>query len=515
MHIPAPGSLEAVAAAKPEHVAFYEGDLKVTWAEWNRAADLLAHGLRRLGIQPGDRLAVRTTVRWEWFVIYLALSKLGAAAVGLNAKAPPEEAEYLIADSGVRGVILDDADPTPIVEIARRQGLTVNVAFHGSDAPLYADLTQPAEVGPLFSQAPAALILYTSGTTGRPKGVALDPGLLVSRPNVQAYREHMARLVPVSETSCFLLNLPLHHGAGPNSALFTLRAGGSVAIQPKFDPLDALQLIARHQVTNWMAVPTMVHRMAALPEAEREAHDRSSVRAVNIGAASVPASLKAWAADFFGLQCRLFEGYGMTETQMISYMLPEDCATKPDSSGRPLPYVDVKIIDPEGLRLGADQTGEICVRTPLMIDRYLNRPPLGPEDLTEDGYFRTGDVGRLDEDGYLYVTDRIKDMIIVGGANVYPAEVEAILNTHPHVLEAAVIGVPHPDLGEQVMAICEMKPGAPQDPDDLIAHCRRVLAPFKTPRIVDFTPELPRNATGKVTKPVLRAPHWAGRERQV
>ena len=515
---PFPSSVEAFAAATPDAIAFYQGEAQITWREWNLRANQLAEALRGMGVGPGDRIATRLGVRWEWFVIQSAASKLGAALVGLNNRCTLEELEYLLADCGARALILDDPSPDEVVALARRQGISAIVTFVPApdDAPLYGDLVSDGAPAPeRISASPAPLILYTSGTTGRPKGVALDPALLAQRPNVQEYRDHMASVVPLSGRSRFLLCMPMHHGAGPNSALFCLRAGGSVVIMPKFDAEQALRLIEAFEVTNWTAVPTMIHRLEALPAAIRDGYGRSSMQVVNIGAAAVPVHLKRWAKAFFGPQCQIVEGYGMSETQMISYMLPEHWDEAPDSSGKPMPYVDVKIRDSEGRELGPGETGEICVRTPLQIDRYLNRPPLGPEDLTDDGYFRTGDVGRLDERGYLYVTDRLKDMVIVGGANVYPAEVEAALHTHPDVIEAAVIGAPHADLGEQVLAICEMKPGAPRDAEALIGHCRRTLAGIKVPRQVVFVDELPRNPTGKVMKTVLRAPYWSGRDRKV
>lgn len=516
---PYPGSAEFHAARTPDATAFHEGGREVSWREFNTAADRLAAGMLAAGFTSGQRLAVMTGIRYEWFVIQLAASKIGAALVGINSRATIEEAGYMLEDSGAAGLILDHVAPDELIRLARSKGIARFISFHaasGEDVSLYTRLTAPdAADAPLVSPIPAPLILYTSGTTGRPKGVALDPALLASRKDAMAYRDTMARLIPVDESSRFLLNLPLHHAAGPNSALFCLRAGGSVVIQTRFDPEEALQLIERHRVTNWMAVPTMVQRIRALPEAVRELVDRTSMRALNIGAAAVPVELKAWALEYFGSQCLVFEGYGMSETQMISYMLPEDWPIAPNSSGKPMPYVDVMILAPDGTELGPNEKGEICARTPFTIDRYLNRPPLGPADLTPDGFFRTGDVGYLDSLGYLYVTDRIKDMIIVGGMNVYPAEIEAVLATHPDIVEAAVIGVPDPDLGEQVLAFCELRTGAPERPEALIAHCRASLAAFKAPREVRFVAELPRNATGKVTKNVLRAPFWKGRDRKV
>lgn len=515
---PFKGSAEAYARARPDDIVFFEGARTVTWAQWNAEAGRLAEGLARLGIGAGDRIAVRMAIRYEWFVVQLAASKLGAALVGINDRSRAGEASHMLQDSGAKGLILDDPEPEEIVAAATAAGITTIVSLEpaGPAVARYGDHLA-AETGAVdrTSLSPAQLILYTSGTTGKPKGVALDPALLASRPTLQAYREVMAGTVPVSEQSRFLLCLPMHHGAGPSSALFVLRAGGSVVIQRKFDAEVSLRLIQDLQVTNWMAVPTMILRLQALPETVLGRYDRTSMQVVNIGAAAVPASLKAWAMTFFGPQCLIFEGYGMSETQMISYMLPEHWAEAPDSSGKPLPYVEVRIQGPDGQAVPHGATGEICVKTPLTIDRYLNRPPLGPEDITADGFFRTGDLGRLDERGYLYVTDRLKDMVIVGGANVYPAEVEAVLNAHPDVREAAVIGTPHPDLGEQVTAICEMAPGAPRDVPGLLAYCRESLSGIKVPRLIMFVDELPRTPTGKVTKNRLREPFWHGRERKV
>ncbi len=518
MNSPYKGSAESFAQAKPDAVAFFEGDARISWKAWNDRANRLAAGFQKMGLRPGDRIAARMAIRHEWFVVQLAASKIGAALVGVNNRSTIEETRYILEDSGARALVIDDPTPGPVMEVARASGIDAILTFARLDsgAPNYADIiADTVAPTPMVAPAPAPLILYTSGTTGRPKGVALDPALLATRKNVQQYRDYMASIIPVSEHSRFLLCLPMHHGAGPNSALFCLRAGGAVVILPKFDAESALRLIDRHAITNWMAVPTMLHRLAALPSEIRDRFDRSSMRTANIGAAAVPASLKRWAKEFFGPQCLIFEGYGMSETQMISYMLPEHWDEAPDSSGKPMPYVDVKIIGPDGETLPPGEAGEICVRTPLMIDRYLNRAPLGPDDLTPDGYFRTGDVGRLDDRGYLYVTDRLKDMIIVGGTNVYPAEIEAALHTHPGILEAAVIGIPDPDMGEQVLAVCEMKPLAEHDPESLIAHCRKTLAGYKVPKSVRFIDELPRNATGKVTKNVLREPYWAGRERRI
>lgn len=517
MNQPLMGSAEFFTAKQPDAIAFFDGDERITWRQWNTRADRLAAAFIAQGIAAGDRIATRLGTRHEWFIVQLAASKIGAALVGINNRATVQEADYLLEDCGAKALVIDDADPEPIVAVARNKGIDIIVSFTRmvGAAHFAALIADDVPAKPFISRAPAPLILYTSGTTGRPKGVALDPALLARRENVQAYREYMANVAPMTPNSRFLLSLPMHHAAGPNSSLFCLRAGGSVVVQTKFDAEAFLELIDRFRVTNWTAVPTMIHRLAALPHTVAHRFDRSSLRAINIGAAAVPLNLKLWSKEFFGPQCSIIEGYGMSETQMISYLLPDDWAIAPNSSGKPIPYVEVRIVGPTGTTLGPNEPGEICARTPLTIDRYLNRPPFGPDELTPDGLFRTGDVGYLDENGYLYVTDRLKDMFIVGGTNVYPAEIEAVLNTHPDIIEAAVIGIPHPELGEQGLALCEMKPGAARDPQAIIEHCRKSLASYKVPKLVEFVEELPRNPTGKVMKAVLREPYWAGRERKV
>jgi long-chain acyl-CoA synthetase len=328
------------------------------------------------------------------------------------------------------------------------------------------------------------------------------------------YRRLMASVIPTGPDSRALIALPFHHSSGPNTALFCLMGGGAAVMMMRFDAENALALIQRHRITHMMAVPTMLHRIRTLAPEIIAKYDVSSLTYLSTGAAAVPHSLKLWALDFFGAQCQLFEGYGMSETMMISYLLPHEQRAKPGSSGKVLPFVELSIRRNGGAdALPTGEVGEVCVRTPMTIEGYLNRGPLGADELTPDGLFRTGDVGYLDSEGYLYITDRVKDMIIAGGSNIYPAEIEAILVEHPSIIDAAVIGVPSDEYGEQPIAFCEARAGA--DADSVLAFCRGRLARYKLPREVIFVDELPRNPTGKVLKSELRAPYWQGRARQV
>ena len=515
MSAPYPGSPEMYAAIRSDTIALIDGDTEVSFARWNALSDSAAAHLLALGVKAGDRIAVRMSVRHEWFFLQAAASKIGAAIVGVNHRLSPPETAYMLEDSGPAAFVLDDSEPAPLIEVWKRLCAGPVISVHPAPgAEAFADLFNDDDAPTLIARAPAPLILYTSGTTGRPKGVAMRPEVLAARANVMEYRQMMATIIPVDANSRALASLPFHHSSGPNTSLFCLMAGGGAVMLPRFEAEKALQLIERHRITHMMAVPTMLHRIRTLAPEITAKYDTSSLTYLTTGAAAVPYSLKTWALDFFGPQCQLFEGYGMSETLMISYLYPHEQLSKPGSSGRVLPYVELSIREDGGMKaLPTNAIGEVCVRTPMTIDRYLNRDPLGAGELTPDGLFRTGDVGYLDDEGYLYITDRLKDMIIAGGSNIYPAEIEAVLVEHPAVIDAAVIGVPSDEYGEQALAFCEARPGA--NAGDILAFCKGRLATYKLPREIIFVDELPRNPTGKVTKTTLRAPYWQGRERKV
>jgi long-chain acyl-CoA synthetase len=304
-----------------------------------------------------------------------------------------------------------------------------------------------------------------------------------------------------------LLTLPLHHGAGPSQVWGAIQLGNPVILMRRFDPEGALRLIAKHRVTSWTGVPTMYKRLAALPKDVLDAYDVSSIRALSVGAAPVPYELKRWIIRYFGS--------GATEVGMISFLPPEMQERKPGSSGRPHKHVDISIRDAEGRELPRNQSGEIWIRTPVTIRSYLNGKQLGADTCDDDGYFRVGDVGMLDDDGYLFITDRAKDLIIAGGVNIYPAEIEAAILRHPDIQDAAVIGIPDDEFGEQVKAFCELKPGHTADEAAILDFCREHLASYKRPKTLSIVDELPRNTMGKLLKRELREPYWKGRERNV
>ncbi|MHB8530179.1 MAG: class I adenylate-forming enzyme family protein [Caulobacteraceae bacterium] len=519
MNEPRPGSLEHWAREQPGEPALIEADRMVTWKAWNEEADRLAHGLGQLGLKAGDVLVTRMQIRPEWPITSAAAAKLGCRILGLNWRLTPSETRYVLSNSGAHAIICDDADPTALAPafegLDLKFAISIDALAEGF-AP-YASVIAAAPPQPMFAQGNPPLILYTSGTTGLPKGVARvgrgdrdDPA---TRREMQEYQQSVAASRPQVRGDVQMITLPMHHGAGPAVVWGSQARGNTMVLLRRFDPEEALRLIERHRVTVWSGVPTMYKRIAALPPDVLARYDVSSIRSLGVGAAPVPYSLKEWIIGHFG-PC-LAEGYGVTETGMLTALSPEMQTKKPGSSGRPHTHVHISIRSEAGAGLGPGEEGEIWVKTPMVIGGYLNAEPLDADTLDEAGFFRTGDVGRLDADGYLFITDRAKDMIVSGGVNIYPAEIEAAILRHPAMQDVAVIGIPDEEFGEQVKAFCELKPGRSAEPAEILAHCADALASYKRPKSLEIVAELPRNTMGKLLKRELRDPYWKGRERNV
>lgn len=515
----APGSCEYWAEQRPDAIAVIEGNRTLTYRQWNDASNRLADALAARGIEAGDIVVVRTHIRIEWPIIGVALAKLGCSLLGLNWRLTPTEVEYVLTNSGARALICDDTDPQALLPAVRDLKLTLLCTLDVA-APGFLTLASLLEAGderPRFAKADPPLVVYTSGTTGLPKGVVMgrrsphfteEQVLEYHRDVRQARRSH------VVADPVVLITMPMHHGSGPAQIWGAMRSGRKFVLMRKFEPEQALQLIQQHRITDWGAVPTMMKRIAGLPREVLERYDVSSIRHVSVGAAPVPYGLKEWILGYFGEEC-LTEGYGSTETGMVTRLPPEMQRLKPGSSGKPFMHVSIEIRDDEGRVLPAGQAGEIWIRTPTTLGRYLNGNDLDNSTLDDRGFFRVGDVGYIDEDGYLYITDRAKDLIISGGVNIYPAEIEAVLSLHPALLDIAVIGIPDEEFGEQVKAYCELKPGREVSAAELTAFAAQRLASYKRPRSIEFVRELPRNTMGKILKRELRDPHWQNKERKV
>ncbi|HEX4183676.1 MAG TPA: AMP-binding protein [Caulobacteraceae bacterium] len=513
-----PGSLEYWAREQPDAPALIEGERTVSWRAWNDESDRLAHGLERLGLKAGDVLVTRMQIRPEWPIAAAAAGKLGVRILGLNWRLTPAETRYVLSNSGAHAIVCDDADPGALAPAFEGMDLKFAVSI---DAPAngflpYASLIAEPAPEPLFAAGNPPLILYTSGTTGLPKGVVMGArgdADDAARREMLEYQQSVADSRPQVRGDVQLITLPMHHGAGPGSVWASQARGNTMVLLRRFDPDEALRLIERHKVTVMTGVPTMYKRMAGLPADVLAQYDISSIRSLGVGAAPVPYSLKEWIIGHFGEV--LGEGYGATETGMLTALSPEMQRKKPGSSGLPHRHVHISIRSEAGDELPVGEEGEIWVKTPAVIRGYLNAKPLDDETLDTKGYFRTGDVGRLDGDGYLFITDRAKDMIVSGGVNIYPAEIEAAILTHPAVQDVAVVGVPNEEFGEEVRAFCELKAGRTADPEEILEYCKSSLASYKRPRTIEIVAELPRNTMGKLLKRELRDPYWKGRERNV
>ena len=438
--------------------------------------------LRAQGIGAGDVVAVVLPNRLELVVIMFAAWRLGAAVTPVNPELTDSEARHQIEDSGAKVVISDGTRAIGTMDVA---------AVAGAPAPADGD----AGDGGAHTSDALALIIYTSGTTGRPKGVMLDHA------NVAAMCRMVIDGLALDETDHSLLVLPLFHVNGiVVSVLSPLLAQGRTTIAGRFRATTFFASVERVRPTYFSAVPAIYAMLVSLPDEVRP--DTSSLRRVICGAAPMPAELIARFEDRFGVP--IVEGYGLSEGTCASTINPPAGPRKPGTVGLPLPGQTVAVMDAEGNLLDDGSVGEVVVRGPNVMRGYLGLPQETARTVV-DGWLHTGDVGRFDADGYLVLVDRIKDMIIRGGENIYPKEIENALHSHPAVLEAAVVGAPDPVLGEVPVAHVALLPGARATGDELVEHCRERLARVKIPVAVHITGSLPKNPVGKIDKPRLRA----------
>lgn len=500
--------LVANAATRfPARTAIIEGHRRLTFHEVDERADRLVRAFADASLHPGDRVAILAENELEYLELHVALQRAQLIGVPLNHRLAVPELAHIVSDCRPRLLVHG-----PGFADAARQ-LDVEQTWHlGADGVGVAyeealGSSPPAPRRPLRHDT-AASILYTSGTTGRPKGAILSNGALWARSNMFGLE------IGIRPDDVFVQALPMFHMAAHVAHAFTYR-GATTVLQRAFTPGECVELLHRHAASHVLLVPTMINLVTQEPSLADA--DLSSLRMVLYGASPISPEVLRRAID--ALRCDFLQFFGMTETAGASLLRPAD--HDPDrhperlaSAGTDAISFETRVVGPDDVDLPPGEVGEILSRGPCLMDGYWNAPEATAAALA-GGWMHTGDLGYRDEAGYLHVTDRLKDMIVTGGENVYPREVEDVLHEHPDVLEVAVIGVPHERWGEAVHALVVPQRDRRPDPADLLAHCRSRLAGYKVPKAVELVDALPKNATGKILKRTIREAYWKGAARQV
>ena len=507
------GFVERHARQRPDGTAIRYGDRQWSWAQWASRIRRAAAALRAAGVQRGQCVAFLDKNHPACLEILFAAASIGAVTTVVNWRVIGDELVHVLNDSRPR-LLFVGAELRPAVEAAAAQvpGLD-RIIVVGDDEDEYESLlaaASPAQAAAEVDESETALVIYSSGTTGRPKGVLLSQRALAN------HAANLAPAFPFTDGDANLVAMPLFHVGGIGYALFGISAGVPTIITREPDAAALIGAV-RAGATHAFFVPPVIARF--LDAEETASATVSGLRYIVYGAAPMPLPLLQRALETWP-DTNFVQVYGQTElcgaVTALSDADHRDSA-RPDlqlSAGKAVLGTEIRIVDPEtGEVLPAGQPGEIWVRSNQNMSGYLNRPEATAETITADEWVRTGDVGRLDADDYVYIEDRLKDMVITGGENVYGPEVESVLIEHPAIADAAIIGVPDDYWGESVKAIVVATTEV--DPDEIIEFCRRHLAGYKCPRTVDFVPSLPRNPSGKILKTALREPYWQNRGRNV
>jgi acyl-CoA synthetase (AMP-forming)/AMP-acid ligase II len=517
---PVPDPLTVYASAQPAKLAVIDdppgGDLvSWTYADLEAEANRLANALAGLGVHSGDKLIWCGPNSPQVVAVINATRKLGAVAVPLNYRLTAEEARYIVAHSDAVAAYVDaeyaHLFPAPADE---QLGSLRHMVVFGGAAPAGMhgeDLVRQASAAPPVQDSgeTAATMIYTSGTTGKPKGA-------FRRTTDQSTGLALIGFIGYRPDDVYLTSGPLYH-SGPLAFMSVgLLLGQTVIVQRKFEPEDWLRLVGKYRVSSTFSAPPLIRLVCAVPAEVKARYDRSSMRIMLANAAPWSFALKqAYLADFPADS--LWEIYGSTELGVNCVLEPKDQLRKPGSCGKPAPGVEIALLDGAGNPVtgtGPDHSGELFVRSTGVFNEYYKQPE-SYQATTHGEYHTVGDIAYRDDEGYYYICDRKNDMIISGGMNIYPAEIEAALEQHPGVFDVAVFGIPSEEWGEQVHATVVAAPGVALTEADVMDHAREHLARYKCPRSVSFAAELPRTGSGKLLKRQLRAPFWAGHSSQV
>jgi long-chain acyl-CoA synthetase len=489
-------NLEASANQHSDRAALKLDEAEVSYAMLDDASARVAGLLRGKGIGPGDRVGIMLPNVPYFAIAYYGVLRAGGVVVPMNVLLKGREVAFYLSDSEA-SLLFAWHDFAEAAETGAEQaGADCVLVEPGGFEELLGGVEPVTEIAERDDDD-TAVILYTSGTTGKPKGAELTHSNL--RRNVEA----ATGLFEVSPEDVVLGALPLFHSFGQTCALnAAIARGACLTLIPRFDPGKALEIIERDSVTIFEGVPTMYNAM--LHCEDRSDRDTSTLRFCASGGSAMPVELMRGFEEAF--DCKVLEGYGLSETSPVASFNHPDRERKPGSIGTPIEGVEMKVVDDDGKELAQGEVGEIVIRGHNVMKGYWNRPEDTSKAITDEGWFHTGDMAKVDEDGYFFIVDRKKDLIIRGGYNVYPREVEEVLYEHPDVREAAVVGVPHDELGEEVGAAVALKEGADATPDDLRDYVKGEVAAYKYPRVIWIVDELPKGPTGKILKREIEVP---------
>jgi len=513
-----PGTHAKSTPGKVAHVMTGSGE-RVTYRELDQCSNRLAQLMWAAGLRPGDHVAVLLENHVRYPEVYWAATRSGLYLTTVNRYLTGEEAAYIVEDCGAQVLVTSAALRDVAVDVAQRvPGCPVRLMADGvaEGYESYEDAVARHPAGPLAEEPMGELMLYSSGTTGRPKGIKRPlPGRHVGES--AGISSLLGPLFHMDADTVYLSPAPMYHSAPLGFSMGVQTLGGTVVIMEKFDPEAAPAAIEAHRVTHSQWVPTMFSRMLKLPEETRTRHDLSSHRVAIHAAAPCPVGVKEQMIRWWGPI--LFEYYGGTEVNGLTYITSEEWLTHRGSVGRPV-LGTIHICDESGAELPTGETGLVYFELPQRPFEYHGDPEKTrkAEHPEHPNWTALGDVGYVDDEGYLYLTDRATFMIISGGVNIYPQEIEDVLVLHPDVADVAVIGVPNEEFGEEVKAVVQPADRATAGPElaqRLLAYCREHLAGYKVPRSVDFEDELPRLPTGKLYKRILRDRYWGKTESRI